>query len=241
MKTNFVKGFFLQALLFIWLSQLAIITFAQGDTVMVKYTPDFKFKEGIYLNFNQVKNNSPISGARILANKDYRDDDFFDEVLNKDYISFFDNLGMRQQVQTKNIWGFSRNGVLYININGGFNRVTIVGNICHFVATVTTYNTRYNDPYYNNPYYSPYYNPYSNPYSMGSSSYETSEMRQFILDFNTGKVMDYDYKNLEMILMRDPELHDEFSNLRKRKKKQLKFLYIRKFNERNPLYLPVKE
>jgi hypothetical protein len=76
---------------------------------------------------------------------------------------------------------------------------------------------------------------------MGSSSYETSEMRQFILDFNTGKVMDYDYKNLEMILMRDPELHDEFSNLRKRKKKQLKFLYIRKFNERNPLYLPVKE
>jgi len=241
MKTNFVKGFFLQALLFIWLSQLAIITFAQGDTVMVKYTPDFKFKEGIYLNFNQVKNNSPISGARILAHKDYRDDDFFDEVLNKDYISFFDNLGMRQQVQTKNIWGFSRNGVLYININGGFNRVTIVGNICHFVATVTTYNTRYNDPYYNNPYYSPYYNPYSNPYSMGSSSYETSEMRQFILDFNTGKVMDYDYKNLEMILMRDPELHDEFSNLRKRKKKQLKFLYIRKFNERNPLYLPVKE
>ena len=38
--------------------------------------------------------------------------------------------------------------------------------------------------------------------------------------------------------MRDPELHDEYIGLRKRKKKQLKFFYIRKFNEQNPLYFP---
>jgi len=39
--------------------------------------------------------------------------------------------------------------------------------------------------------------------------------------------------------MADPELHDEFSGLSKKKKKQMKFLYIRKFNEKNPLFFPV--
>jgi len=61
-------------------------------------------------------------------------------------------------------------------------------------------------------------------------------MKQFILDFDTGKVMDYNVQSLEIALMRDPELYDEYIVLSSRKKKQLKFLYIRKFNERNPVY-----
>jgi len=42
-----------------------------------------------------------------------------------------------------------------------------------------------------------------------------------------------------VLLMKDPELHDEFEALGNKKKKQMKFLFIRKFNERNPLYIPV--
>jgi hypothetical protein len=38
--------------------------------------------------------------------------------------------------------------------------------------------------------------------------------------------------------MKDPELHDEFAQLSKKKRRQLKFMYLRKFNERNPLYIP---
>jgi hypothetical protein len=33
-------------------------------------------------------------------------------------------------------------------------------------------------------------------------------------------------------------LHDEFASLSKKKRKQMKFMYIRKFNEKNPLYFP---
>jgi hypothetical protein len=64
-------------------------------------------------------------------------------------------------------------------------------------------------------------------------------MRQYIMDFSNGKVMEYDVASVELLLMKDPELHDEFVALRKKKKKQLKFLYIRKFNEKNPLYFSV--
>jgi len=64
-------------------------------------------------------------------------------------------------------------------------------------------------------------------------------MKQYLLDFDTGKIMEYDNNSVEVLLMKDPELYDEYMALGKRKKKQLKFYYIRKFNERNPLYLPV--
>ena len=66
----------------------------------------------------------------------------------------------------------------------------------------------------------------------------TSEMRQYLYDFDTGNVYEYDEEALEMLLMKDPELHDEFAQLSKKKRRQLKFLYLRKFNERNPLYIP---
>ena len=58
------------------------------------------------------------------------------------------------------------------------------------------------------------------------------------MDFETGKILDYEEDNLEFLLMRDPALHDEYAALSKKKKEQMKFFYIRKFNERNPLMIP---
>jgi hypothetical protein len=209
------------------------IIFAQDSGLkMVKYSPDFKFEDGFFLNFNQVKENNPIPAARVITNLDHTDNDFYKNILDQSKFSFFDEIGVRQQVSTDNLWGFSRNGVLYIHLSEGYSRVTIIGQICHFVATITTYDTRYYDPYSYNPYYS--------PYSYSPRTTKNSEMKQFLIDFNTGKVMDYNLESIEVSLMKDPELYDEFAALSKKKKKQLKFYYIRLFNERNPLYLPVK-
>lgn len=223
---------------------IAMVAVAQEPGNMIKYTHDFKFKEGIYMNFEQVKANDPIPKYKILTNADYHDPEFFDKVLNRDQIYFFDDDAVRQEIQLSDIWGYSRNGVLYIRLGADFNRVTIVGGICHFVGTVTITDTRYVDPYYNRynyynyyNYYNSYYNPYySNP--MRTQTYSRTEMNQYILDFETGKVMEYEVESLEIALMRDPELHDEYLNLRSKDKNKLKFLYIRKFNDRNPIYLP---
>jgi hypothetical protein len=213
------------------------VALSQKDTIiMVKFNPEFKFEDGVYLNFQQVRSNSPIPKSRLLTTTDYEDKDFFDNIVNSKTVSFYDPLGVKQTVKADDIWGFSRNGILYIRLDNNYHRITIVGQICHFVATVTTYDTRYYDPYYYNPYN--YYNYRYGAYPTTSSS---SEMRQYLLDFNTGTVMDYDIESVKVMLMKDPELHDEFVALRKKKQKQMKFLYIRKFNERNPLYIPVRQ
>ena len=215
---------------------------------LVKYTNEFKFREGFYLNFEQVKSNRPLPKSRVLTSVDYKSNTFFDQVIESQTITYFDDFGNSQEVETRKIWGYCKNGILYINVYGSFNRVTIVGNICHFVANVTTYSNRYNSPYGYSPYgygyypysYSPYgYSPYGySPYGYGSPNYRTTELKQFMIDFNSGNVMEYDTKNVEMLLMPDPELHDEFARLRSKKKQQLRFMYIRKFNERNPLFIP---
>jgi hypothetical protein len=211
---------------------------------MVKFTPDFRFKDGIYLNFNQVKENSPIPKAKLLTSTDYNDREFFKKLLESDKIYFYDAMGIRQEVPKNNIWGYSRNGVLYIQVQEEFNRITFVGSICHFVADVTTTDPRYyNSPYgYYDPYsyYSPfgygsYYYPYGSYYSPYSRTNMTrNEVKQFIFDFESGKVLDFDLENTELLLMKDSQLYEEFMKLPRKKRKDLMFVYIRKYNENNP-------
>jgi hypothetical protein len=219
---------------------------------MVKYTPDFRFKDGIYLNFEQLKNNRPIPKAKILTSVDYNDREFFKKLMEMEKLYFYDEMGVRQEVIRSEIWGYSRNGVIYVQVQGNFNRITFVGNICHFVADVTTYDNRYyNSPYgYYDPYYSPYYgygnyySPYYSPsyYSPYSRSNMTrTDLKQYIIDFESGKVLDFDVHNTEIVLMKDNQLYEEYVQLSNKKKKDLMFVYIRKFNEKNPLYIPVEK
>jgi hypothetical protein len=203
--------------------------FCQTDSLdLIKYTPEFKFREGIFISFQQVRTNSPIPKSRILTSASYDDPYFFSNILEQKEIQYFDNFGVQRSIKTKKIWGYSQNEILYIGINDGFYRIIIIGSICHFVATHTSYNNNYYPySYYDYRYY---------PYGVSPSVNTRTEMRQYLLDFTTGNVMEYDVASVEVLLMKDPELHDEYVALRNRKKKQLKFLYIRKFNERNPLY-----
>lgn len=143
-------------------------------------------------------------------------------------------------------------------VQGNFTRITFIGSICHFVADITTVDSRYyNSPYgYNDPYsyYSPYYSPYSpygyggyyNPYGSyyspyGRNNMSRNEIRQYIIDFENGKILDFDLENTKLLLMKDAQLYEEFVKLSRKQKKELMFVYIRKFNEKNPLYIPANQ
>jgi hypothetical protein len=205
-----------------------IPVFSQSDSLnksQIKYTPSFKFTDGIYLNFNQFRTNSPLSKSKIVTTIKTSDFDFFDKLLEENSFSYFDELGVQQQIKDDKIWGYCDKGVPYIYLNEEFNRIPIIGSICHFVANKT----------YVDPNYSPYgYNNYYDP------AVTRTEMRQYILNTETGEIFDYTTDALEVILMKDPQLYDEFNNLKRSKKKKNSFLYIRKYNEAHPLFIPVK-
>jgi len=229
---------------------------AQDQTLtqekMVKYSPDFRFTDGVYINFDQVKANKPITKARLLTSNDYNDREFFQKLFEADKIYFYDGMGIRQEIAKSSIWGYSRNGVLYIQIQENFNRITFVGNICHFVADITTLDSRYYSPYgnYYDPYsyYSPYssgygnyYNPYGSYYSPYSRNMTRNEIKQYIIEFETGKMLEFNVESTELFLMKDINLYEEYIQLPRKKKREMMFVYIRKFNEKNPLYIPVNQ
>jgi hypothetical protein len=66
-----------------------------------------------------------------------------------------------------------------------------------------------------------------------------NELKQYLIDFESGKVLEFDVSNTELLLMKDDKLYEEYVQLSRKKKKELMFVYIRKFNENNPLYIPV--
>lgn len=198
---------------------------AQPDSIKyVKYNENYKFPEGLYINFNDVIENNPVSPEKINTTISKDDFDFYKNILQNKSISYFDKNGLSKTINTKKIWGYSKNGVLYVNYNDKFNRIPVVGKLAHFVSEVTVIMEDMNNSYYYR-------------HSPLTNSYRSKELRQYIIDFRTGNIYPYHYKNVEELIKQDEELYNEFSKLRKRKKRKLKFLYLRKFNERNSLYL----
>jgi len=208
----------------------------EPERPMLAYSPDFEFRDGLFANFESVLENDPIPSARIVTDEDMFDRAFYEKITSLKEIVIYDENGVKKVLKTEDIWGYSRNGILYINVGMAFHRISFMGSISHFVATVTTYNPNNYDPYYYNPYYSNSY--YYNRYSMPQSNVGSTDLRQYLLDFESGDVMEYDTESVEVLLMKDPELADEFHALRNRKKKQMKFVFIRRFNEKHPLYFP---
>lgn len=67
--------------------------------------------------------------------------------------------------------------------------------------------------------------------------YPVESIQQYILDIQTGQVFDYVLPNMEELLKRDANLYIEFMAFSKRKRRQMMFIYLRKYNERQGLYL----
>ncbi|MCX6224023.1 MAG: hypothetical protein NTV01_04645 [Bacteroidia bacterium] len=221
---------------------LSLLCFTSGisqtDSVKrIKYTPEFQFTSGLYLNFNQVRDNNPLPSVRIISNDDPFNFTFYTNLVKNKTIGYFDEYGAQQEISTANIWGYCQNGKIYIQFNGEFNRIPIIGRVCHFIADLTVIDTHY-DPYYSDYYNSGYYSPYySRPYNRTT---KTQEMRQYLLDFETGKVLNFDRASVQVILMQDPELYDEFMKVKKRQQNDLLFFFLRRLNEKYPVLIPVR-
>jgi hypothetical protein len=218
----------LKKLLFILGILFSQIVFSQVDSIkLAKYTPGFRFNDGIYINHQQLLDNAPVTLSHIVSNYNKSAIDFYDKLLAEETIEYYDQFGIRREVKVDNLWGFCRRGSVYIKYGDDFNRIPVMGSACHFIASVTVYEDRFSSPTYGYGYY-----------NVPTSSART-EIYQFILIFRLGKVLEYNSENVGILLMEDPELYDEFNALRKKKKNQMKFLYLRKFNEKHPLYIPI--
>jgi len=208
-------------LLFITTSQL----FSQNTTDSIKYSIDFKFNDGVFLKFEDVISNQAVPFKNIISNENYSDESFITKVLSKEKIRIFIE-GDKKEFSTHNIWGYAKNGVLYTRFSDQFYRVPSIGKISFFVANVEVEYQSQVDPWS------------SNYYNMYDRSYTTTELRKFLLDFSDGTLYEYSIQNIAKLIEPDKELFNDFMALKRKKRKQMAFIYIRRFNENNPLFFP---
>ena len=99
----------------------------------------------------------------------------------------------------------------------------MIGTLLHFTSPVVVV-SGYRDPM---------------DYNYGINT-NHEELRQFFFDTQTNIVQELTVKNMEQFLKEDNELYNQFIALKKREKANSVFVYLRKYNEKHPLYLPVQ-
>lgn len=192
-----------------------VCTLAQTDSTRVAEDRD----DGIYLTYRDFRKNIFISREQLITDLKNDQLDLISKTLAADNFAYTSVNG-RVNCLTKDLWGFYQNKTLYINYKGEFYRVPVFGAICYLVATVTVVNNGFYDPMF----------------GYGINANRTKEIREFIINFYDGLVVDFTMDKAEELLSRDPVLFAEYKNLSRRSRKDQVNRYIRRFNETHPVY-----
>jgi hypothetical protein len=217
-------GFFL---LFFVVGQVLLAQHLSTDFSRTTYSPDFEFKEGIYLVMKDFRNNDPLPLDSVISPFDANAEDFIKDVLDQEELTY-SFYGRISKIPTSKLWGYSSNANVYIQIQNDFNRIITIGRICHFVATITSF-----VPVYSSGMYS-----FGMPNGGGVTHVPSTEIKQLVLDFNTGKTLDFIPENLEILIKDNPTLLKEFEGLSLRKKKEKLHSFLLRYNEAFPIYFP---
>jgi hypothetical protein len=190
---------------------------AQKDSAV--YNSDFKFHDGIYLTFEDFRQNKPVPKFAIVSTYSKSEIDFLRKVVSTKLITYKDSMGTEREIAPGKLWGFCENNSVYIRYNGDFNKIVVMGTISHFTALYTTYLSG---------------GPTTPSGAMTGAPVES--VQQYVLDMQTGRVLDFILPNMEELIKRDEALYKEFMALKKGKRRKLMFFYLRKYNEKHPVY-----
>jgi len=205
-------SFFLVVLFFTWFDCCS-----QADSVI--HSPDARMEDGIYINYSDFRKDKSIKKNQIVSKLDKEQLEFLSKTIFENKISYEEN-GTVYTVESKNVWGYMQNNTLYVNFRGDFFRVPVFGSVSYLVATVTVINPGFYDP----------------RFGMSTGSGTTKEIREFLMNFYDGHMVEFTVEGAEQLISRDKTLYAEYKNLGRRKQKEQIYGYIRKFNNLHPVY-----
>ncbi len=202
------------------------------------YTKGFKFKDGIYRTFEEFKFNSPSiqykevidASDPALSGLNFNPVVISDPALrglnfNPVVIKYSTEDGLKNKLKSKDIWGYAKNGEVFVLANDVANKyffkLEIIGAIMQSLVEITDY--------------------YAHHYFGSNQSFSASSGRNVltvkIIDFETGAIYGYNVNSFLKILKKDEKLYHEYSSIKgDRKKKQMMFIYLKKYNQRHPIY-----
>jgi hypothetical protein len=221
----------------------------------VEYDTEFKFEDGVYLSFQDFKNNNSIPITHLVSNLDIRNPDYLGLVLNTDSLTYFDNLYEERKRSILNIWGYAKAGKIYIGYNTaegsvtwdnrGWFQILSLGAYSYFTAVITV--SRFTPPTSGTLMQSrDAILDDGSMYSNQVNYYDETIPIQLLLDFANGNLMRLATGDLNSVppklmtnlISSDSDLLSNYNALTKREQKQSGMFYIRQFNQKNPINFP---
>jgi hypothetical protein len=217
---------------------------------MVEYSSDYVFKDGLYISFQDFKNNNPIPITHILSDFDIRDPNYLDVILNQDSVVYYDNLFEERIIAVEDLWGFCKRNKVFIGFGEkssynnpaffDFYSLMNIGAFSFFTAMESYYSTMSTSPTMGMGM------EYRDPMLNNDITVTESEQVQLILQFSTGKILlakrgDMSHLPADLVLQLikpDGPLLTEFESLSVRDQKLKGMFFLRRYNERNPIYFP---
>ena len=190
---------------------------AQEQRDSVRYSGGFVFHDGIYLNFQAFRNNAPsIPMAALTTTQGQRVTDLS---TTNGKLSYPDSTGRSTRLELDRTWGFCDKGVVYVHAGNDFSRIGLMGTLAHLVFDATYQNF---DPYMFN----------------GGSTYTVEEQR--FINMETGEFLPVTAAGIYQAIKGDAILKEDFDALsrKQRNKPETVFLFMRRYNDRHPLYFP---
>lgn len=219
----------------------------------VEYNADFVFKDGVYLSFEDFKNNNPIPVTHTVTDFDIRNPDYLDLVVGQDSIIYFDNLFEERVIASEDIWGFCKRNKVFIAFGAessfdnpeffGFYPLVNIGAFSFFTAVESYYTTMPSGPAMGMGVGVGFRDPMMNN---DMTVTETGQVQLF-LQFSTGKILlakrgELGHLPLDLVsqlIKPDAALATEFEALSLRDQKFKGMFFLRRYNERNPIYFPL--
>ncbi|WP_156026962.1 hypothetical protein [Sporocytophaga myxococcoides] len=206
------------------MGQDSICVNADPADSLVVYTPEFKFKRGIYLTYEDFKNNSPLPLSAVKTDLDSNSVHFFKDLLSHKKIYIYDN-GQLRLLKNTEYWGYSDGRRVYCNSYGRFSRLDIIGSICFFVKISPMLDL-------NDAFYSHAYTNITRKNMMDPG--RKTQADKYIMNFENGEVFLLNKKQLVSLLSKDAELLNDY-NKYKGKKDVKTFMFIMKYNQKHPI------
>jgi len=190
---------------------------SQNDSVI--YNNAVRMPDGIYLSYEDFRYDQPIKIENIVSTIDKNQLEFVGKVMFEETLQFRRNDSIIK-TSTRAAWGYFQNNALFVNYRGDFYRVPVFGSISYLVAKVITTSPGFYDPRFGMP--------------VGTTN--SAEIREFLINFYDGKVVEFTASKVDELFARDVELFAEYSKLSRRKQKQEVYRFIRKYNEKHPIF-----
>lgn len=190
----------------------------------IPYTADFEFYEGVYLTFEDFRNNNPLPKEEIISTVDREDPAFYRKLFNTRSFRFFDESGLPVNVFTEDVFGVSVRGEPFIMFGGQFRKIMVLGMLSYFAPGA-------GDPEVQ-PRFA--YTGEGQSAVLGGDGF-----KQIIFNFETGEFTDLNPEAVADFIEDSPSLHREFMQLKRKEQRKAMYAFIQRYNKANPIYFPV--